>query len=91
MRSHGKLVLGIVGLGHGMRNMVAVGEGQRIGAAIGPELATDTAGHAGDARHGERHHAVLARDVGLPADPRHRVAVAQEKAVTEIFRARGIV
>jgi hypothetical protein len=87
MGPHGQLVLGIVGLGHGIRNVVAIGEGQRIGMDIGPELAADARGHAGDARHGERHHAVLARDIGLPADPRYRVAVAHEKAVARVLRA----
>ena len=91
MRPHGQLVLGIVGPGHGMRNVVAVGEGQRISAAIRPELATDAAGYTRDTRHAEGHHAILARDVGLPADPRQRVAVAHEKPVAEVLRARGVV
>ena len=84
----------VVEIGRGVPDVVAVGEGQRGDAAVRPPLAQerarDRAGVTAGRRHREGHEAVLARDVVLPAAPRHRVAVAHEKAVAEILGRRRI-
>ena len=40
--------------------------------------------------HVQRHQAVLPRHVGLPADPRHGVAVAHQEAVAEVLGRRRV-
>ena len=65
--------------------MIAVGQRELRDALVGTPLAaheTDDVAHDG-CLHG--HEAVLVRDFVLPADPRHRVPVAQQKAVAKIF------
>jgi len=95
--AHVQLRLGVVEAGHRMRDVVTVGQRQHVHARVRPELAAYALGDARHAGHRHRHHAVAARHVGLPADPGHRVAVAHQELITEIFlgnrvvRARGAV
>ncbi len=89
--AHVQLRLRIVEAGHRMRDVITVGQRQHVHARVRPELAAHPLGDARHPRHRHRHHAVAARHVGLPADPGHRVAVAHEELIAEVFPGRRIV
>jgi hypothetical protein len=74
----------------GVRDVIAVGERQHVRRRVGPELATHEPADPSGPRHVERHHAVPARHVVLPADPRHREALTHQKTVAEVLGRRGV-
>ena len=83
----------IVEAGDRMRNVVPIRERKHVDGAVRPELAAhetrDRLRAVGGRGDGERHHAVPARHVGLPAHPRHGIAVPHEKSIAEVLgRAR---
>ena len=82
-----QLRAGVVQARGGMGDVVTVREGQRCGGCVRVELAAHAPGNAGHARDGQRHHAILARHVRLPAHPGDSPAVAHEEAVAEVLRA----
>jgi hypothetical protein len=89
----GQLGVRIVETGDRMRNVVPIRERKHVDRAVRPELTAhgtrDRPRAFGGRGHGERHHAVAARHVGLPAHPRHGIAMPHEKSIAEVLgRAR---
>ena len=86
-----QLRAGVVQARDGIRDVIAVREGQRRDRRVRVELAAHAPGDTRHARDRERHHVVLARHVGLPAHPRDGPAVAHEEAVAEVLPRRRVV
>jgi hypothetical protein len=85
----GQLGVRIVEAGDRVGNVVPIREREHVDRAVRPELtahATRDRLRAVDGRRdGERHEAVPARYVGLPAHPRHGVAMSHEKSIAEVL------
>ena len=73
-----------------IRDVIAIGQRQCVHARIRPKLAASKSRDTIRARNIERDKAVLTRHVRLPANPRDRVAMTHQEAVSEIGGRAGI-
>jgi hypothetical protein len=93
-RPHGEHVVGMPGIGHGIRDMVAMGERQRarrpLDRPVAPHEALEWPAVAARDRRPQAHQPGLSRDVELPADPDEREAQARQQAIAEVGVGHGI-